>query len=163
MDPGAAKAKPMDPKPKKTPGRKKTATPEPAMAARKALKTRFQMEFYLNTSQPMLFEKISTPSGFSEWFCDDVNVADNMYSFKWGEEEEIAECLSQRPGEYIRFRWVEDIHEDPAAFFEFRIRIDGMTNETCLIVTDHAWPGDIEEEKALWDSQVQGLARVLGA
>ncbi|MCB0774271.1 MAG: SRPBCC domain-containing protein [Flavobacteriales bacterium] len=130
---------------------------------RTALKQRYQMEFYLNASVASLYEFISTPSGFSEWFCDDVNVVDNMYTFRWGDDTEMAECLSQRIGEYVRFRWAEDTQEDPAAFFELRIRVDGMTNETCLLVTDHAWPQDLEEERALWEAQVHKLIRVLGA
>ena len=44
-----------------------------------------------------------------------------------------------------------------------RIRIDPMTNETCLMVTDHAWPKDVDEAKALWNSQLHTLQRVLGA
>lgn len=141
-----------------------TATPKPHQApVRKPLKQAYQLEFYLKASQASLYELISTPSGFSEWFCDDVDVADNMYTFKWGDETETAECLAQRFGQYTRFRWVEDQEEDPLAFFELRIRIDSMTNETCLVVTDHAWPKDIEEERALWESQVQTLIRVLGA
>ncbi|HRN35387.1 MAG TPA: START-like domain-containing protein [Flavobacteriales bacterium] len=137
--------------------------PKPAPLAPKALKQRYQLEFYLNASQASLYELISTPSGFSEWFCDDVDMQENRYTFKWGDEQEQADCISQRYGESIRFRWVEDLEEDPAAYFELRIRIDGMTNETCLVVTDHAWPQDLMEEKALWEAQVQTLIRVLGA
>lgn len=140
------------------------AQPEPKQApARKPLKQAYQMEFYLKASQASLYELISTPSGFSEWFCDDVDVADNIYTFKWGDDTETAQCIAQRFGQFTRFRWLDDQEEDPLAFFELRIRIDSMTNETCLVVTDHAWPKDIEEERALWESQVQTLIRVLGA
>ncbi|HRA18629.1 MAG TPA: START-like domain-containing protein, partial [Flavobacteriales bacterium] len=135
----------------------------PVRPPKSALKQRYQLEFYLNASVASLYEHISTPSGFSKWFCDDVNVIDSMYTFKWGEDTEVAECLNQRSGEYIRFRWADDMDEDPNAYFELRIRIDGMTNETCLVVTDHAWPRDLEEEKALWESQIHTLTRVLGA
>jgi len=135
----------------------------PVRPPKSALKQPYQLEFYLNASVASLYEHISTPSGFSKWFCDDVNVIDSMYTFKWGEDTEVAECLNQRSGEYIRFRWADDMDEDPNAYFELRIRIDGMTNETCLVVTDHAWPRDLEEEKALWESQIHTLTRVLGA
>lgn len=131
--------------------------------AKAALKQRYQLEFYLNATPSSLFDLISSPSGFSEWFCDDVNVKNNMYTFKWGDETETAECLSQQPGEFIRFRWTEDAVEDPGAYYELRIRVDPMTNEICLVVTDHAWPMDLEEEKALWAAQIQTLIRVLGA
>ncbi|MEO5585841.1 MAG: START-like domain-containing protein [Flavobacteriales bacterium] len=142
------------------PAKKEAIAPRPPKVA---LKERYLLEFYLNASVASLYEHISTPSGFSKWFCDDVNVVDNMYTFQWGQDTEMAECLNQRPSEYIRFRWADDIDEDPNAYFELRIRIDGMTNETCLVVTDHAWPRDMEEEKALWESQINTLTRVLGA
>lgn len=121
------------------------------------------MEFYLRATPGSLYDLISSPSGFSEWFCDDVDVSGEVFTFKWGEEEEVAECLSKKFGELIRFRWMDDAEADPGAFFELRIRIDPMTNETCLVVTDHAWPRDLEEGKALWESQIQTLTRVLGA
>lgn len=119
------------------------------------------MEFYLRATPASLYDLISTPSGFSEWFCDDLNVRGDEYGFVWNGEVEVAECLSIKGGELIRFHWKGD--EDPGAFFELRIRIDPMTNETCLVVTDHAWPQDLEEARALWGSQVHKLMRVLGA
>ena len=146
-----------------TPAQHSTAPQHGATTPLAALKQRFQLEFYMNASPATLFEVISTPSGFSEWFCDDVNVTEGLYHFKWGDETESALCIAQRPGEFMRFRWTEDIQEDPGAFFELRIRVDTMTNETCLVVTDHAWPRDVEEERALWESQVHTLMRVLGA
>ena len=57
--------------------------------------------------------------------------------------------------------WDDD--DDAGAFFELRIRVDPMTNDVALVVTDHAWPKDLPEARALWDSQVANLARVLGA
>ena len=135
----------------------------PVRPPKSALKQRYQLEFYLNASVASLYEHISTPSGFSKWFCDDVNVIDSMYTFKWGEDTEVAECLNQRSSDYSRLPRAADTDEDPNAYFELRIRIDGMTNETCLVVTDHAWPRDLEEEKALWESQIHTLTRVLGA
>lgn len=133
----------------------------PAKTLKRALKERFQQEFYLRATPGSLYDLISSPSGFSEWFCDDVDVSGDEFTFKWGLETQHAECLSRKFGEMIRFRWLDD--EDPGAFFELRIRIDPMTNETCLVVTDHAWPKDMEEAKALWESQIHTLARVLGA
>ncbi|MBS1581088.1 MAG: hypothetical protein JST66_02705 [Bacteroidetes bacterium] len=133
----------------------------PARTLKRALKERFQQEFYLRATPGSLYDLISSPSGFSEWFCDDVDVSGDEFTFKWGLESQHAECLSRKFGEMIRFRWLDD--DDPGAFFELRIRIDPMTNETCLVVTDHAWPQDLEEAKALWESQIHTLARVLGA
>lgn len=158
--------------PKKAAAGKKTAAgpvaepkPKAPVAARapekKTLKQRFQMEFEVNSTPTKLYELISMPSGFSEWYCDDVNVKNDIYSFIWEGEEERAAMIGQKQGEVIRFHWEED--EDPNAYFEFRIRIDAMTNDVALIVTDHAWPHELETAKALWQSQIGSLARVLGA
>lgn len=119
------------------------------------------MEFYLNATPGSLYDMLSTPSGLSEWFCEDVDVRGDHFTFRWGNDTQTAQCLSRKFGELMRFQWEDD--EDQGAFFELRIRIDPMTNETCLVVTDHAWPKDMEEAKALWGSQIHTLQRVLGA
>ncbi|MFT3885876.1 MAG: START-like domain-containing protein [Flavobacteriales bacterium] len=133
----------------------------PIRQLKRALKERFQLEFYLRATPGSLYDLLSTPSGLSEWFCNDVNVRGDEFTFVWGSDSQVAQCLSRKYGELIRFRWDDD--DDPGSFFELRIRIDPMTNETCLVVTDHAWPQDLEEAKALWGSQIHTLARVLGA
>lgn len=133
----------------------------PVRQLKRAMKERFTMEYYLRATPGSLYDLISTPSGFSEWFCDDVDVRGDEFTFHWGTDTQTAQCLSRRSGELIRFQWVNE--EDGGAFFELRIRIDPMTNETCLVVTDHAWPKDVEEAKALWNSQLHTLQRVLGA
>ncbi|MBK8500267.1 MAG: SRPBCC domain-containing protein [Flavobacteriales bacterium] len=119
------------------------------------------MEFEVRSAPNVLYDLISTPSGFSEWYCDDVDVRGDQYTFKWGPEEEATTMIGRRLGEVIRFHRNDDT--DEATFFEFRIRIDAMTNEVALIVTDHAWPGEVEETRSLWASQVASLLRVLGA
>ena len=35
--------------------------------------------------------------------------------------------------------------------------------DVALIVTDHAWPAELEETRNLWASQISSLLRVLGA
>ncbi|MBK8338804.1 MAG: hypothetical protein IPK99_01740 [Flavobacteriales bacterium] len=44
-----------------------------------------------------------------------------------------------------------------------RIRVDDMTNDVALVVTDHAWPKDVDSARQLWTSQVAQLVRVIGA
>ncbi|MCC6401922.1 MAG: SRPBCC domain-containing protein [Flavobacteriales bacterium] len=134
---------------------------QPARALKRAVKERYQAEFYMRSTPNVLFELISTPSGFSEWFCDDVNVRGDEFAFEWGGEVQTALCIGRRAGELMRFRWLED--EDPGAYFELRIRIDPMTNDVALVVTDHAWPQDLESARQLWASQVAHLMRVIGS
>lgn len=119
------------------------------------------MEFYLNSSPNALYELLSTPSGFSEWYCQDVDVRGDQYTFIWDGEREETTLIGRKAPEVIRFRRNDD--DDPEAFFEFRVRIDAMTNEVCLVVTDHAWPHEVDETRNLWTSQIETLGRVLGA
>lgn len=136
------------------------AAPAPK-AEKRSLKERVIMEFEVRSAPNVLFDLISTPSGFSEWYCDDVDVRGDQYTFKWGSDEEAATMIGRKAPEVIRFHRNDD--QDEASFYEFRIRIDAMTNEVALIVTDHAWPNEVEETRSLWASQVASLLRVLGA
>lgn len=134
--------------------------PAPVVKKRPA-KERVVMEFYLNSSPNALYDLLSSPSGFSEWYCQDVDVRGDQYTFIWDNEREETTLIGRKLGEVIRFRRNDD--DDPEAFFEFRVRIDAMTNEVCLVVTDHAWPDEVDETRNLWTSQIETLGRVLGA
>lgn len=136
--------------------------PKPTVVIKKKpLKERFSIEFLVHSTPSALYEMLLSPSGFSEWYCDDVDVRGDEYTFKWGGEEEKARLIGQRQNEVTR--WQRLSEEDPEAFYEFRIKIDPITNELALIVTDHAWPNELENAKALWHSQIANLTRVLGA
>lgn len=125
-------------------------------------KTKYTIEFPLKTSIGILYEMISTPSGLSEWFCDDVNVKAGNFVFMWDGSEEEAEILRQKNNEYVRYRWEEE--EDEKAYFELRIKIDDITKDVALVVTDFADDEEEEEEnRLLWESQLNDLKRVLGS
>ena len=85
-----------------------------------------------------------------------------MYSFFWDGEEEKAELLRATKNEYVRYKWEED--EDDNTYFEFRIKIDGITKDVALVVTDFAdSEEEVEENELIWESQINDLKRVIGA
>jgi uncharacterized protein YndB with AHSA1/START domain len=43
------------------------------------LKVRYEIEFPINSSPQLLYQYISTPSGLSEWFADNVILVVNFY------------------------------------------------------------------------------------
>ena len=51
---------------------------------------KFEMEFPIKVSQKLLFQYISTPSGLSEWFADNVNSRGEIFIFIWDDSEESA-------------------------------------------------------------------------
>ena len=125
-------------------------------------KVKFQMEIPLNSSKGVLFNCISTPSGLSEWFCDDVNIKKDIHIFFWDGSEESARMVSKKTNEFAKFRWLETEEEGDDAYFEFRIRVDELTGENALVITDFADEDEVDDAKDLWAAQVDRLRRVLG-
>ena len=121
----------------------------------------FEMEFPIQVSQKLLYQYISTPSGLSEWFADNVNSRGESFIFIWDDSEESANLVSKKMPEKIRFQWMDD--EDTDYYFELRIQFDEITKDVSLIVTDFAEDGEVEESKMLWTNQVFDLKKVLGS
>jgi uncharacterized protein YndB with AHSA1/START domain len=122
------------------------------------MKEKIQLEYPINSSTKVLFDQISTPSGLSNWFADNVNLKDDLFIFIWDGTEERARVVSKRSEKYIRFQW----EDDDEGYFEFRIDKDEITNETILLVTDFLEEDEIDEAIDLWDSQIASLKRILG-
>ena len=61
-------------------------------------KVEYQMEFEVKSSVNVLYNMISTPSGLSEWFADNVNIKKDVFTFIWDGSEESAKLLAKRKG-----------------------------------------------------------------
>ena len=127
-----------------------------------AEKVKFQLEIPLNSSKGVLYNCISTPSGLAEWFCDDVNIKKDVHIFFWDGTEESARMISKKKDDFVKFRWLEAEEEGEDTFFELRIRVDDLTGENSLLVTDFADDDEVEDAQDLWHAQVDKLRRVLG-
>jgi len=126
-----------------------------------ASKNIFQIEFPIRSSLRILFNQISTPSGLSEWFADNVNLNGKNYTFFWDGDEQEAELLSKKNNQSIKFRWTD---EPKDTFFELKIVIDDITQDISLIVTDFAEDEEDEEEaKLLWNKQIEKLRQSIGS
>ena len=123
---------------------------------------KFEMEFPIKVSQKLLFQYISTPSGLSEWFADNVNSRGEIFIFIWDDSEESAKLIRITNYEKIQFQWLDD--EETDYYFELRIQFDEITKDVSLIVTDYAEDEDeVEESKLLWTNQISDLKKVLGS
>ena len=122
----------------------------------------YQLEYPLNSSIKILYERLSTISGLSEWFADDVNISrEGIYTFTWEGSSQDAKLISKKKGDHIRFRWL-DSEEDE--FFEFRIQIDELTSDVSLIISDFAEDEDEKEDATnLWDAQIDNLKNIIGS
>ena len=97
-------------------------------------KIKYEIEFPIQASEKLLFQYISSPSGLSEWFADNVNIRGDVFIFIWDGAEESAKLLSKKNNEKVRFKWLED--DQSNSFFEFRM---------------------------LWANQISDLKKILGS
>ncbi len=122
-------------------------------------KTRMQLEYVINCSPKVLYNRLSTASGLTEWFAEDVHVKGKKYTFIWSNSEEVAVMTLQKENKLVRFSWVDEVD----SYFEFRISQDELTGDVSLIVIDFAEEDEVEEAKGLWDTQISDLKQALGA
>ena len=122
-------------------------------------KVKIQMEYIVNCSPKVLYNRLSTASGLAEWFADDVRVQGKNFTFSWEGAQQAAEMTLRRENKIVRFDWIDE--ED--SYFEFRITQDELTGDVSLIVIDFADEDEQEETRDLWDTQVADLKHILGS
>ena len=126
-------------------------------------KIRYEIEFPINSSPQLLYQYISTPSGLSEWFADNVNSRGEFFTFIWDDSEENARLSSKKTGEKVKFRWIDENNKDTDYFFELRILEDEITKDVSLMVVDFAVENEISEATLLWENQISDLKHVIGS
>ncbi len=124
------------------------------------MKIKYTIESNFKTSTKLLYKRISSPDGLSEWFADDVRLKGENYIFEWDGEEQMAEILQKKENSHIRFKWVEE--EDPKAYFEFRIIVEELTGDVALVITDFAYEDEKDDNMDLWEAQIEDLHAILG-
>jgi hypothetical protein len=127
------------------------------------LKIRYEIEFPINSSPQLLYQYISTPSGLSEWFADNVNSRGEFFTFIWNDSEEKARLCSKKSGEKVKFKWVDDQNKDTEYFFELNILVDEITKDVSLMVVDFAEKEEVKEATQLWENQISDLKHVIGS
>ena len=124
-------------------------------------KVKYELEFPIHASPQLIFQYLSTPSGLSEWFADNVNSRGEIFTFIWDGSEEKAKVLSKKSDLKIRFKWLES--EDDNSYFEFRIQVDELTKDVSLMITDFSEEDEVEEAKMFWENQIDELKHRIGA
>ena len=126
-------------------------------------KVSFSIEYNIQASPQLLFQYLSTPSGLSEWFADNVNSRGEIYTFIWDGSEEVAKLIQIKANEKVKFQWINDENSSDNEFFEFKIEVDEITKDVSLIITDFSDDDELEESKMLWENSVATLKQVLGS
>ncbi|PWS26238.1 hypothetical protein DHW03_15715 [Pedobacter yonginense] len=125
-----------------------------------AEKKKFTLEYEVKSSPRILYSFISEPNGLSQWFADDVNFRDQVYTFTWDDEQQKAKLVSIKENKLVKFKWLDD---EPQCYFEMEIVQDELTNDVALSITDFTTDDLLAEKKSIWDNQIDYLISVLGA
>tara|TARA_B100001173_G_scaffold286792_1_gene274710 strand:+ start:333 stop:719 length:387 start_codon:yes stop_codon:yes gene_type:complete len=123
---------------------------------------KYSIEIPINSSVNVLYKRLSTPSGLAEWFADNVNLKNNVFTFFWDDSDQSAKILKKKSNKFVQFKWLDD--QEKESFFEFKIQVDEMTSDVSLIITDFAEDEeDQEEQTMLWEQQIQNLKMAIGS
>lgn len=122
-------------------------------------RVKIDLEFIFRASPGILYKFLTAPDCLVRWFCDEIDITGEVYTFTWDGFDEIAEMVDDIEEERIKFTW-EDAAEDE--YLEFRMYKSDVTNETILEITDYCDDDEEQEQKDLWTSQIQKLRQECG-
>ena len=125
-------------------------------------KTKIHLEYMLKAgSGNIVWSIISTATGLETWFADRVSLDGKVFTFRWGKTEtRQAEITNIRANSFIRLHWLDD--EDPKAYFELKMVYNELTSDYMLEVTDWVDADEVDDQKDLWDSEIEKLKRISG-
>jgi uncharacterized protein YndB with AHSA1/START domain len=122
-------------------------------------RVKFTLEFIFKASPAIVYKFFTTPSCLVRWFCDEVDIQGETYTFSWSGSEEEAELIEDIENEKLRFRWEEAEDEE---YLEFDISKSPVTGETILVITDFCDDDEVDDQKQLWHSQMEDLRKEMG-
>ncbi len=123
-------------------------------------RVKITLEFLFRASPTILYQFLTTPSCLIRWFCDEADIQDKVYTFIWSGTEEVATLIEDNENERLRFQW-EDADENE--YLEFNFSTSPVTNETILEIIDYCDEDEVEDQKQLWESQIQVLRQETGS
>ncbi|GIV28441.1 MAG: hypothetical protein KatS3mg027_2255 [Bacteroidia bacterium] len=120
---------------------------------------KFTLEFSCKTAPELLYKFLTDPIELSEWFCDDVNIRNGIYTFVWNGVPQQARLVKQERNSLVRFQWLD---KNDGSYFEFSIHKNPLTGDVVLYVTDFSEPEELESNKLWWNTQINKLKTILG-
>lgn len=129
------------------------------------VKNKFVADYQINTSRKILFPYLSTASGLSEWFADDVTInEDKAFIFHYDGEDHHARITAQRINTHVKFEFFDPNNPDEGdhAYIEFKLEENELTQTLFLKVIDYSDSYDDEELESIWESLIHNLKEIIG-
>lgn len=132
------------------------------------VKNKFVADYQINTSRKIIYPYLSTASGLSQWFADDVTInEDKVYNFVYDGEDHFARAVIMRNNHTVKFEFF-DPHlgvdeEDPdRSYLEFRLDENELTQTFFLRVIDYSDAYNDEEQESIWEGLIGTLKEIIG-
>jgi len=122
-------------------------------------RVKIDLEYMFRASPAILYTFLTTPACLVRWFCDEVDILEDIYTFTWSGDDEIAELVDDIEEERVRFVW-EDAEDDE--YVEFRMYKSDVTNETVMEITDFCDKGEEGEQTDYWENLLVKLRKETG-
>ena len=123
-------------------------------------RAKVDLEYIFKASPAIVYQFLTDPACLTRWFCDEVDINDATYTFVWNGAAEMAELIEDSEGDKVRFAWEDADDEDE--YLEFDITKSPVTGETIVYVTDFADTDEVEDQKALWETQLGRMRQEMG-
>ncbi|MCH2085282.1 MAG: START-like domain-containing protein [Saprospiraceae bacterium] len=120
---------------------------------------KIDLEFLFRASPAILYKFFTTPACLIRWFCDEVDITGDTFTFFWSGSEEVAELIDDIEEERLRFEWEDG---EDGEFLEIRLSRSPVTGETILEITDFCDEDDKDDQVQLWSSQMEQLRKETG-
>jgi uncharacterized protein YndB with AHSA1/START domain len=124
-------------------------------------RVKFTSEFIFRASPTILYQFLTTPACLIRWFCDEIDIQGETFTFMWNDTEEVAELVMDHEDELVQFKWEDAPSEDE--YLEFKIYKSPVTGETILELTDFCDDDEVEDQKQYWVSQLEKLRKESGS
>lgn len=123
-------------------------------------RVKIDLEFIFRASPTILYKFLTTPDCLIRWFCDEADITGETFTFTWSGADEVAELIDDIEDERLKFKWHDA--DDEAEYLEFRMSKSDITSTSILEITDFCDDDEVEDTRALWESQMKVLQSVTG-
>ncbi len=123
-------------------------------------RSKLELEFIFKASPTILYKFFTTPSCLVRWFCDEVDIQGEEFTFFWSGSAEIADLVEDVENERVKFKWQDS--EEEEEFLQFNIDTSPVTGETILMLVDYCEEDEVEDQTQYWSNQMDRLRKATG-
>ncbi|MDN3670901.1 START-like domain-containing protein [Echinicola jeungdonensis] len=129
------------------------------------VKNKFVADYQMNTSRSVVFPYLSTASGLSEWFADDVTIDDDkVFDFIYEGVDHYAKIVALRSNHSVKFEFFDPKHpeESDRSYVEFRIEENELTQTLFIKVIEYSDTFDDDAQETIWEGLINNLKEIIG-